>query len=228
MPWSPAHDDFPPDSARGDDEIIGPLPACLDHPWEPPGVQFQVRPRAGRTRRPHDYKVSVDSEPLVRPPRSSSRSPSLQDRARADVDMIPLVIEIGAPADELEVGEDVLVQPPHPSGPGAVDVIDEADFRRGRPGARTGLIGGGPYCGLLDEVDNSHQGQAVFEVICEDLLLPAVVTARLPPPAPHDALDRRGNFRPLEAEQAADVLEAIGVGAEVEMGVDYREDVDKR
>src|SRR3954470_16304551 len=99
MPRSPALDHFPPDPARSEDEIIGSLQARLHGAWEPPGVQFKIRPRAHRARRSHDRIASVDSEPLVRSPRSLGRSPSLQDWARADVDMLSLVVEVGALAD---------------------------------------------------------------------------------------------------------------------------------
>src|SRR5271157_3804191 len=135
MPGSSALDHFPPHPARSHDEIVSTFLARLHRPWGLLGVQFQVRSAANRACRVHDGIVSVDWEPLIRPPSSPSRSPSLQNRARANVDMLSLIVEVGAPADELEVREDELVQTPSARSLGTIDILDEGYFRSACLGA---------------------------------------------------------------------------------------------
>jgi hypothetical protein len=133
--------------------------------------------------------------------------------------MILLIVEVSTPGDEPEIALGVVGRLPPLVAEQPVEMMDPGHPRLviGRPGILSpGLDDAGPQ-----EFRYPQQCQAIVQVVLDDTLSRRRVAGRLPAKTPDDALEARCvRDRPLEAQATGDVLQAVGRGREVEMGID--------
>src|SRR5262249_35933030 len=78
----------------------------------------------------------------------------------------------------------------------------------------------------VDKLRDLPQGSAVLGVVGQQLVFPARVPRLLPTCPPHQALEASGVLGcPSAPQVAANVLEPVGEGGEVDVGVDDGQDV---
>src|SRR5207253_142755 len=139
--------------------------------------------------------------------------------ARAEVDFLPLIIEVGTTVDLVEGLDGEILPAPLLAARRGLDLV--------RPGD-----GGASLCCLppfaaascrladgLDELRNLPQGGTVLGVVGQQLVLPALLPGLLPACSPHQALQPGGvRLRPFATEISGHLLEPVGEGGEVDAG----------
>src|SRR5262245_5643145 len=79
---------------------------------------------------------------------------------------------------------------------------------------------------LVNQLGYFFQNGTVVHIVCHQHLLECWQSRLLPSPSPHDALQAGcGWLRPLQLQEATDILKAIRVGRQIIMGMHDRKNV---
>src|SRR5262249_34618462 len=216
-----AADHLPPDAPGSEFQAIHDLGL---HPAVEPGDACALAARTG-TALNLDLLVWRQFRPL--PPPAVPHACPPDHLARAEKDLLPLVVEVRTVVDVFKLLEGELRTAPFRTARWGDNLV--------RPGDGVGCRGSSrpfapPSCHLtycLDALGHPLQGGTVVRVVGDKFLLPTRVVGLLPACPPHHALEAGDVLiRPSTAQVSPDLLQPVGERGEVQTWMDRGQGVD--